>query len=162
RGSTAAHADGGRGAARRAAAEGARPGARAPRRPGAGRDRRDAAAPGPGDRHGGKKNASADRAPPDAWQQEEHVKRLQERCRAARPAALSLLAELGPATSLATLHAAVPTLGRNELDDLVRRYRRVWRRRYQQALHVLTWTTPGTVWAAEFAQAPQAIDGLFP
>jgi hypothetical protein len=40
-------------------------------------------------------------------------------------------------------------LGRNEFDDLVRRYRRVWRLRYQQALHVLTWTTPGTVWAGK-------------
>ncbi len=54
-------------------------------------------------------------------------------------------------TRLASAHAL--PLGRNELDDLVRRYRRVWHLRYQRALHVLTWTTPGTAWAADFAQA---------
>ena len=49
---------------------------------------------------------------------------------------------------------------RAELADLVRRYRRLWRRRHTQLLHTLRWTTPGVVWAMDFAQAPQPIDGV--
>ena len=33
-------------------------------------------------------------------------------------------------------------------------------RRHQQPLHVLNWTTPGTVWAVDFAEAPNGIDGV--
>jgi transposase InsO family protein len=51
---------------------------------------------------------------------------------------------------------------RAELEDLLRRWRRVWRLRHQGVVHVLEWTTPGAVWAMDFAQAPAPIDGAYP
>jgi transposase InsO family protein len=51
---------------------------------------------------------------------------------------------------------------RAELQDLLRRYRRVWRCRYHQAMHILSWPAPGRVWAMDFTEAPAAIDDLFP
>jgi transposase InsO family protein len=75
---------------------------------------------------------------------------------------IALLNELGPALGLPTLQACFPHMARAELADLLGRYRRAWRRRYQQALHVLDWRTAGTVWAMDFAEAPQPIDGLYP
>jgi transposase InsO family protein len=75
---------------------------------------------------------------------------------------IALLHELGPATGVPTLQACFPAMPRAELADLVRRYRRCWRRRHQQLLHVLRWTTPGAVWAMDFAEAPNPIDGIHP
>lgn len=75
---------------------------------------------------------------------------------------LTLLHELGPCTGVPTLQACFPTMPRAELADLVRRYRRVWRRRHQQLLHTLRWTAPGAVWAMDFAEAPNPIDGIHP
>jgi hypothetical protein len=75
---------------------------------------------------------------------------------------LEVLHELGPATGLPTLRDAFQHMPRAELDDLLRRYRRVWRQRYHQLLRVLHWHVPGSVWAMDFAQAPHAIDGCYP
>jgi putative transposase len=72
---------------------------------------------------------------------------------------IALLDELGPATGVPTLRDCFPTLARAELEDLVRRYRRVWRKRHQQALHVLHWQVPGAVWAMDFSQATYRIEG---
>jgi transposase InsO family protein len=82
--------------------------------------------------------------------------------RSDRMAVLDLLDELGPATSVATLRDCCPWMQRAELDDLVRRYRRVWRLRHQQLAYELHWHCPGVSWAMDFAQAPQPIDGIFP
>jgi transposase InsO family protein len=79
--------------------------------------------------------------------------------RAERNAVIALLDELGPATGVPTLRACFPTLARAELEDLMRRYRRVWRKRHQQALHVLHWQVPGAVWAMDFSQATCRVDG---
>ena len=75
---------------------------------------------------------------------------------------IDLLRLLGPHTSLATLRGCFADIPRAELDNLLARYRRVWRQRYQEAGHVLHWTTPGAVWAIDFTEAPQAIDGVYP
>ena len=40
-------------------------------------------------------------------------------------------------------------------------YRRIWRAAHRRSLHVLHWQRPGTVWAADFAQAPCLIDGQY-
>jgi transposase InsO family protein len=72
---------------------------------------------------------------------------------------LALLDELGPRTGVPTLQACFPRMTRAELADLVRRYRRLWRRQHTQLLHTLRWTTVGAVWAMDFAEAPAAIDG---
>ena len=66
----------------------------------------------------------------------------------------------GPGVGLRHLHEAFPDMSRAELDDLLTRYRRVWRHRHRRPLHVLHWTTPGAVWAIDLAQPPAPIDGI--
>jgi transposase InsO family protein len=51
---------------------------------------------------------------------------------------------------------------RAELEDLLRRYRRVWQRRHQYAPRILHWQTSGTVWAMDYSEAPALIDGRDP
>jgi transposase InsO family protein len=77
-----------------------------------------------------------------------------------RNAVIHYLDRHGPGVGLPPLREAFPTMTRAELDDLLNRYRRVWRERHRQPLHVLRWTTPGTVWAIDFAEAPATIDGV--
>lgn len=79
-----------------------------------------------------------------------------------RTAVLEVLHELGPATSVATLRASFPRLPRAELADLLKRYRRVWHKRYEPALACLSWQVPGAVWAMDFSEAPRPIDGIYP
>lgn len=82
--------------------------------------------------------------------------------RAGRPLrsrALALIGMLGPGVGVPTLQALCPGLARRETADLLRRYRRVWRRRHRLLLRVLHWTQPGTVWAIDFAEPPLPIDG---
>jgi transposase InsO family protein len=82
--------------------------------------------------------------------------------RAARQSVLEVFQELGAGVGLPTLRSCFPDMARAELADLLRRYRRVLRRRYHETLHVLHWTTPGSVWAMDFTEAPGLIDGQFP
>jgi putative transposase len=79
-----------------------------------------------------------------------------------RTAVLDVLRELGPATSVATLRACFPTMARAELDDLLRRYRRVWQKRHHAAPYSLHWQRVGAVWAIDFSEAPCRIDGVYP
>jgi transposase InsO family protein len=79
-----------------------------------------------------------------------------------RTAVIDVLKELGPATSVATLRDSFPWMPRIELEDLVMRYRHVWRKRYTQAPYCLHWQVPGTVWAMDFSEAPRPIDGVYP
>jgi transposase InsO family protein len=50
---------------------------------------------------------------------------------------------------------------RAELEDLLKRYRRFWRRRYTHELYALRWQHPGAVWAIDHAKPPQPIDGRY-
>jgi transposase InsO family protein len=79
-----------------------------------------------------------------------------------RTAVLDVLKELGPAASVATLRDCFPYMPRAELEDLVMRYRRVWRKRNQHAPYCLHWQVPGAVWAMDFSEAPRPIDGVYP
>ena len=81
---------------------------------------------------------------------------------AERNAVIALLDECGPRLGVPTLADCFPHLPRAELTDLLRRYRRVWRQRYHQTLHVLHWQRVGAVWAMDFAEAPTPIDGQYP
>jgi transposase InsO family protein len=81
--------------------------------------------------------------------------------RAARNEVIDFLDEFGPQIGMPTLHACFPAMTRAELDDLLRRYRRVWRQRHRQPLRVLEWPIPGRVWAIDFAEPPAPIDGCF-
>ncbi len=51
-------------------------------------------------------------------------------------------------------------MARREVEDLLRRYRRAWRRRRPSgsALH---WTRPGTVWAIDFSEPPAPVEGSY-
>jgi transposase InsO family protein len=104
------------------------------------------------------------------WQQDLRCQKLQVQplgrptlrsARHDRNAVLELLGELGPATGVPMLQACFPAMPRAELEDLLKRYRRVWQKRHYEALHVLRWQTPGTVWAMDFTEAPNPIDGLY-
>jgi transposase InsO family protein len=79
-----------------------------------------------------------------------------------RTEVLDVLKELGPATSVATLRDCFPRMPRAELEDLLKRYRRVWRKRYLAATHTLHWQPVGAVWAIDFSEAPRLIDGIYP
>jgi transposase InsO family protein len=79
-----------------------------------------------------------------------------------RTAVLDVLNELGPTTSVATLRECFPGMPRAELEDLLRRYRHVWQKRYHAAPHTLHWTRVGAVWAIDFSEAPCLIDGICP
>ena len=87
---------------------------------------------------------------------------LQRSERGPRMEVLHWLDEVGPGIGLPSLQAHFTDLARAELQDLLRRYRRVWARRHARAIHVLHWQLPGTVWAMDFAKAPVAIDGVYP
>jgi transposase InsO family protein len=78
--------------------------------------------------------------------------------RAARREVLELLQSVGPGVGLAVLQGQVPELARAELADLLRRYRRVWRRRHGEVLHVLHWQRPGAVWAMDYAAPPLPLE----
>jgi transposase InsO family protein len=82
---------------------------------------------------------------------------------AARQPVLRFLREVtGPVVGLEALRVLFPQLPRCVLADLLRRYRRVWRRRYRRRGFRLSWQQPGRVWAIDFSQAPQPIDGVLP
>jgi hypothetical protein len=81
--------------------------------------------------------------------------------RALRTAVLGLLESVGPGVGLAVLQGQFPEMPRAELADLLRRYRRVWQRRHQQALHVLHWPSPGVVWAMDYAKPPLPLEEGF-
>jgi hypothetical protein len=79
-----------------------------------------------------------------------------------RNSVLDVLDTFGPATGLPSLRGCFPDVRRAELQDLLRRFRRVWRLRHQQAMRILHWQVPGALWAIDFSQAPAPIDGLHP
>lgn len=75
---------------------------------------------------------------------------------------IDLLDELGPATGLPCLRQAFPTLARAELQDILKRYRRVWKKLNVALQYRLRWPIPGRVWAIDFTEAPCLIDGRYP
>jgi hypothetical protein len=74
---------------------------------------------------------------------------------------LALIGLLGPRVGVPTLQALCPGMARREVADLLRRYRRVWRRKRRVLLRVLHWTRPGAVWAVDFAEPPRPIEGCY-
>src|SRR5262249_29832485 len=81
---------------------------------------------------------------------------------AVRNTVIAWLEEAGPGVGLPALRQGFPELARAELEDLLRRYRRVWRWRHQRAVHVLHWPAAGAVWAMDFAEAPAPVEGRYP
>ena len=67
----------------------------------------------------------------------------------------------GPAVGLPALQALFTDVPVGILENLLWRYRRVWRRRYRRQGYRLTWHVPGAVWAMDFSDAPYLIDGVY-
>ncbi len=72
---------------------------------------------------------------------------------------IHLIDEVGPAIGVPALREAFPHLLRAELDDLLKRYRRVWRKRNQEPIRVLHWRLAGRVWAIDFTGPGLLIEG---
>jgi len=66
----------------------------------------------------------------------------------------------GPAIGVPALQALFREVPTVLLEDLLTRYRRVWRRRYRNKGFRLTWHVGGAVWAMDFSEAPYLIDGV--
>lgn len=62
----------------------------------------------------------------------------------------------GPRASVADLRAEFPQVARRELEEILRRFR-YWARRTQ--IGALRWNNVGSVWAMDFTEAPDPIDG---
>lgn len=75
---------------------------------------------------------------------------------------IRFLDEHGPRVGVATLRECFPAMTRSELADLLRRYRRVWRKRNRVPLRVLDWRVPGRVWAIDFSGPMSAVEGRYP
>ena len=82
--------------------------------------------------------------------------------RVQRNQVIRFIDELGPGIGVQALRSMFPHLSRAELKDILRRYRRVWRKRNRRPLHVLHWTRPGAVWAIDFHGPRPLVDGLHP
>jgi transposase len=78
-----------------------------------------------------------------------------------RERALGLIGHMGPGVGAPTLQALCPQMARRELQDLLRRYRRVWRHRHRLLARMLHWQRAGTVWAMDFAEPPAHVDGAY-
>ena len=71
------------------------------------------------------------------------------------------LRQRGEATSLDALRATFPHLRRADLRELLARYRRIQRRKAQRHKSRLEWRQPGAVWAADFKEFPEPLEGRF-
>lgn len=71
------------------------------------------------------------------------------------------LRERGAGTPLAAVRAAFPHLARADLRELLSRYRRLQRRKAQRYQSRLEWRQPGTVWAADFKERREPIEGRY-
>jgi transposase InsO family protein len=80
--------------------------------------------------------------------------------RRVRQEVLQWLAEAGPRVGVPQLRRAFPAVSRAELEDLLRRYRRVCRRCGGPVAR-LQWTQAGTVWAADWAWPPEPMEGWY-
>ena len=63
----------------------------------------------------------------------------------------------GPHVGIATLQAWCPAVSRR----MIAEWRRRERQRQRRRLHVLHWTRPRRVWAMDFSEAPQLIEGEY-
>ena len=68
----------------------------------------------------------------------------------------------GPSVGLPALRCLFPGIRRCVLEDLLVRYRRIWRRRYMQRGFRLNWHHAGAVWAMDHSEPLQPVDGVSP
>jgi transposase InsO family protein len=70
--------------------------------------------------------------------------------RLARNEVIDFIDRHGPRVGVPTLHVCFPSVCRAELEDLLKRYRVVWRHRNRIPLRALRWLVAGRVWAIDF------------
>jgi transposase InsO family protein len=81
--------------------------------------------------------------------------------RAERNQVYQFLKQRGSTTPLVALRANFPGLRRSDLAEILRRYRRLARRKRQRHQSRLQWLRPGTVWAADFKERREPIEGRY-
>jgi hypothetical protein len=86
---------------------------------------------------------------------------LEQSSRETRQVILALFNLMGPGIGLPSLRAFFPWSPKSELEDLLRRYRKVHFWKNKTVVHALRWVKPGTVWAMDFLDAPLPVDGLY-
>jgi transposase InsO family protein len=81
---------------------------------------------------------------------------------ATRDAVIAMIHLIGPlAITRAMVEEQFPDLARNEIDDLIWRYRSTYQRMKPDWMGCLRWLKPGTVWAMDFSKSDHRIDGQF-
>jgi putative transposase len=78
-----------------------------------------------------------------------------------RNAVYQFLRQSGTSTSLAAVRAAFPQMRRDDLKDLVCRFRRVQGRKAQRHQSRLEWRWAGAIWAADFKERREPIEGRY-
>ncbi len=74
---------------------------------------------------------------------------------------LALVATLGRRIGYGRVRYFAPHLSRRVARRWLAKYRRSWHWAQAVGLLLLTWTVAGTVWAADFSEAPTAIEGTY-
>jgi hypothetical protein len=80
----------------------------------------------------------------------------------ARMTFMAIFHLMGPGVGLPTLQSLMPEATRGELEDLLLRFRRVWKKGGHALIHALRWLVPGTVWAIDWFEPPKPVDGIYP
>jgi hypothetical protein len=105
------------------------------------------------------------------WQRQWRADRMKIRLRGrpaghidqdARMTFMAIFHLMGPGVGLPTLQSLMPQASRGELEDLLLRFRRVWKKGLPGLIYALRWLVPGTVWAIDWFEPPKPIDGLYP
>lgn len=81
--------------------------------------------------------------------------------RAARNEVYRFVRQIGPRTPLAALRARFPQVARSDLQDLLRRYRRITRRKARRKQSRLVWHRAGAVWGADFKEPREPLQGKY-
>lgn len=104
------------------------------------------------------------------WREEWGARRLPAKRRGATPdlatdaekrLLLALVALLGTRIGYERVRVFAPGLSRRVARRWLGRYRRSWGWAQTMGLMVLCWTRPGSVWAADFTEAPTPIEGRY-
>ena len=69
---------------------------------------------------------------------------------------------VGPGIGIPTLRDMFPDRPRAELEDLLKRYRRLHARKHRVCPNLLRWHKVGTVWAMDFHQPSLPVDRIYP
>jgi transposase InsO family protein len=82
--------------------------------------------------------------------------------RETRETLIAIFQLMGPGIGVPLLQAIFPEVARRELEEMVKRIRRIWRKKGWMLIHVLRWTQPGYVWAMDLTEPPAPVDGIYP